>query len=266
MSRQFVSTWDQTMSRIYVFAASKMEVRPVVELSRPNRGGLPAPGATLSVGPNELTPIVSGMGPQLARRTAAEALSAWINQDGFQKASEGRPGAVLVIGLCGGLTQSLPESRLVLYTNCLSSAGGPPLDCAPAITSRLAQLLGSGGMTCERVVGITSPRIAVTRADKLTLAASGAGVVDMESYEFLAAAARASVRAAVLRVVSDSVDSNLPNFNNALNADGALDGGKALRVALGSPVQTFRLLAQNKRAMRELAAALTIVLRADLMG
>jgi hypothetical protein len=88
----------------------------------------------------------------------------------------------------------------------------------------------------------------------------------METYELLAAAARASVRAAVLRVVSDSLDSNLPNFNDALNADGALDGRKALRVALGSPFQTFRLLVQNKRAMRELAAALTIVLRADLMS
>jgi len=255
------------MSRIYVFAASKMEVRPVLELSRPSvAAGLPAPGATLRVGPNELTLIVSGMGPQLARKSVAEILGAWMDQDGSERASGDKPDAVLVIGLCGGLTQSLPQSRVVLYTNCLSCAGGPPLDCAPTITSRLGQVLGSGGMTCERVVGITSPRIAVTKADRLTLAASGAGVVDMESYEFLAAAARASVPAAVLRVVSDSVDSNLPNFNNALNADGALDGRKALRVALGSPVQTFRLLAQNKRAMRELAAALRIVLHADLTG
>jgi hypothetical protein len=121
-------------------------------------------------------------------------------------------------------------------------------------------------MICERVIGITSPRIAVTRADRLTLAASGAGVVDMESYEFLAAAERAGVPAAVLRVVSDSIDSTLPDFNDALNADGALDGRKAFRVTLGSPVQTFRLLAQNKRAMRELAAALAIVLAADLTG
>ena len=255
------------MSRIFVFAASKMEVRPVLELTRPNAAdGLPAPGATLRAGPNELTLIVSGMGPQLARKTGAESLSAWMDQHGSDRVSGGKPDAVLVIGLCGGLIRSLPQSRLVLYKSCLSGAGEPRLDCAPAITSRLAQLLGSGGMACESVVGITSPRIAATTADRLTLASSGAGVVDMESYEFIAAAERASVPAAVLRVVSDSIDSTLPDFNHALNADGALDGRKALRVALGSPVQTFRLLAQNKRAMRELAAALMIVLGADLMG
>ena len=255
------------MSRICIFAASKMEVRPVLDLTRPNvAAGLPAPGATLRLGPNELTLIVSGMGPQLARKTGAETLSTWIDQDGYERVSGGKPDAVLVIGLCGGLTHPLPRSRLVLYGSCLSSAGEPRLDCAPAITNRLAQLLGSGGMICERVIGITSPRIAVTRADRLTLAASGAGVVDMESYEFLAAAERARVPAAVLRVVSDSIDSTLPDFNDALNADGALDGRKAFRVALGSPVQTFRLLAQNKRAMRELAAALAIVLAADLTG
>jgi hypothetical protein len=261
------SIWDQTMSRICVFAASKMELRPVVDLSRSNGSpGSAVPGATLRVGPNDLMPIVAGMGPQLARKRAAEALSAWGDRDGSGGVSGARPDAILVIGLCGGLTQSLPQSRLVVYTKCLSSAEDRPLDCDPAITSRLAQVLGSGGVTCQRVIGITSPRIAVTRADRLALAGFGAGVVDMESYELLSAAARASVPAAVLRVVSDSVDSDLPDFNEALNADGALDGRKALRVALGSPVLTFRLLAQNKRAMRELAAALAIVLPADLTG
>jgi Phosphorylase superfamily len=206
------------------------------------------------------------MGPQLARKSGGETLSTWFDQDGYKKVAGAKPDAVLVIGLCGGLTQPLPQSRLVLYTGCLSSAGEPRLDCAPALTSRLAHLLGSGGMICERVIGITSPRIAATRADRLTLAASGAGVVDMESYEFLSVAERARVPAAVLRVVSDSIDSTLPDFNYALNADGALDGRKAFRVALGSPVRTFRLLAQNKRAMRELAAALTIVIGADLTG
>ena len=255
------------MSRICIFVASKMELRPVLDLIRPNvSAGLPTPGAKLRLGSNELTLIVSGMGPQLARKSGAEALNAWLAQDSHETVFGAKPDAVLVIGLCGGLTQPLPRSRLVLYRSCLSSAGEPRLDCAPAITSRLAQLLGSGGVICEFVIGITSPRIAATRAERLTLAASGAGVVDMESYELLAAAERASVPAAVLRVVSDSLDSTLPDFNDALKADGTLDSRKALRVALGSPVQTFRLLVQNKRAMRELAAALTTVLGADLTG
>ena len=36
----------------------------------------------------------------------------------------GKPYAVLVIGLCGGLTESLPEGRIVAFTECLSTRRG----------------------------------------------------------------------------------------------------------------------------------------------
>ena len=36
----------------------------------------------------------------------------------------------------------------------------------------------------------------------------------------------------VLRVVSDSLDAEMPDFNPALNAQGALDGRRALWIAL----------------------------------
>jgi hypothetical protein len=76
-------------------------------------------------------------------------------------------------------------------------------------------------------------------------------------------AAHAGIPAGVLRVVSDSFERDLPNFNTALNAQGDLDGRKALRIALGAPLRTFKLLAANKRALRQLTPALDVVLRAD---
>ena len=85
----------------------------------------------------------------------------------------------------------------------------------------------------------------------------------MESYSILEAAATAGVPAAVLRVVADSIDRVLPNLNRALNDDGALDGRKALRVAVGSPLRTAKLLAANKQAMQHLGKALEIVLKAQ---
>jgi hypothetical protein len=84
----------------------------------------------------------------------------------------------------------------------------------------------------------------------------------METYSILEAAATAGVPVAVLRVVADSLDRVLPNLNRALDDAGGLDGRKALRVALGSPVRTVRLLAANKRAMQRLTKALEIVLKA----
>jgi len=253
------------MSRLYVFSASKMEAGPVIGLAGSNSGDRPPGDPTpLRVGANELTVKISGMGTQAARGIAAQALGPWIDGGGAGATEGDKPDAVLVIGLCGGLTASLRESRIVAYTKCLSTEPTQgPLDCSPSITGRLLQLLVSRGITCEPGTGITSPRIGVSTTAKLALAKSGATVVDMESYEVLAVAAQARVPAAVLRVVADTLESKLPDFNRALDAQGSLDGRKALRVAIGSPVRTLRLLGANKRAMRELAKALAIVLSAD---
>jgi nucleoside phosphorylase len=115
---------------------------------------------------------------------------------------------------------------------------------------------------CDWAVGITSPRIATTSNERAALAEFGAVVVDMESYPILSAAAKAGVPAVVLRVVSDSMDRELPDLNRALNEAGGLDGRKALKVALGSPIKTVKLLAANKRAMQRLTLALEVALQA----
>jgi hypothetical protein len=83
----------------------------------------------------------------------------------------------------------------------------------------------------------------------------------MESYPILEAASTAGVPAAVLRVVADSLDRELPDFNRALDGAGGLDGRKALKVALRSPVRTARLLAANRRAMQHLTRALEVILK-----
>jgi hypothetical protein len=105
--------------------------------------------------------------------------------------------------------------------------------------------------------------MAVTAADRSVLAEAGADVVDMETYEILAAANSAGVPATVLRVVGDSAGQDLPDFNQALTTEGALDGRKALRIALGSPLRSLRLLRANNRAIDQLRRALKAVLTAD---
>jgi nucleoside phosphorylase len=173
------------------------------------------------------------------------------------------PDAVLVIGLCGGLTESLPEGRLVAYTACKSTDSARPLlSCAESIADSVVTLLKSSGMVCDRAVGITSSQIATNREERRAVAQFGADVVDMESYSILETAAEAGIPAAVLRVISDSMDRVLPDLNRALDAAGGLDGRKALRVALGSPIRTARLLAANKRAMQHLTKAMEVVLKA----
>ena len=88
------------MSLIYVFTAMTMEGQAIRKIS----------------GPNKLVPINSGMGPKNAKREAEVALGV---SDGTPMRE--KPDAVVVIGLCGGLTSSLPEGRIVAYTECRSS-------------------------------------------------------------------------------------------------------------------------------------------------
>ena len=241
------------MSLIYIFAASTTEGEPVRKIASASDWGSPS-----RCGANDVVFIITGTGPSNARTKAESVLGV-----GTAQTTRVKPDVVLVIGLCGGLTESLPEGRLVSYTTCRSTdAVKPVLSCSRSAVDSLITLLSSSGIVCVRAEGITSARIATNRAERILLAQSGAAVVDMESYSILEAAAGAGIPAAVLRIVADSVDRVLPNLNLALDHAGGLDSRKALRVALGSPIRTARLLAANKRAMQRLTKALEVVLKA----
>jgi hypothetical protein len=253
------------MPLVYVFAASKMEAQPVLLLAA--RNGTSGQGSTLIIerGDGRFAVIITGMGTRNAEAKADSALGLAASGTGSAPPLAEKPDAVLVIGLCGGLTESLREQHIVAYTECLPTGPNkaPPLQCSRALTDGIVRRLQEQGIAVDRVIGITSPRIAITKADRLALAKSGAAAVDMESYPIVSAAARAGVPAVVLRVVSDSLDAEMPDFNPALNAQGALDGRKALWIALGSPLETFRLLSANKRAMERLTPAVKLILESD---
>ncbi|MEJ2147356.1 MAG: hypothetical protein P8020_19715 [Acidobacteriota bacterium] len=99
------------MSLVYVFAASPMEGKPVEKLATP-----PEPGSPGRCGPNEVVLAITGMGPKNAQKKAEAVLGLTPNQP---RAT--RPDAVLVVGLCGGLTESLREGRFVTYSECRST-------------------------------------------------------------------------------------------------------------------------------------------------
>jgi nucleoside phosphorylase len=85
----------------------------------------------------------------------------------------------------------------------------------------------------------------------------------MESYEIIAEANRVKIPAVVVRVISDSLDRKMPDFDRALKPDGDFDGIKALGIAAASPVTTLKMLAASRRAIRHLQKALELILPAD---
>jgi nucleoside phosphorylase len=246
------------MSLVYVFASSKMEAQPVLALAPKNVPAQPGRAVMVEFGENRFVVIITGMGTGHARISADAALAA----DGTRPTTQ-KPDAILIIGLCGGLTEAMREGQIVAYTECLSTDKASPLRCSPTFTDAITETLHKHRIACDRVTGITSPRIASNRSEKLALARLGASVVDMETYQILSAAARAGIPSVVLRIVADPLDINIPDFNSALDANGGLIGGKAIWVALGSPFETWRLLSTNKRAMARLAPAARLILQSN---
>jgi hypothetical protein len=252
------------MSRIFVFAASKSEADPLARLLGVSRWDTPNHAGPITAGPNQLEFFITGMGPQRATERAVQVLSR--GRDPLSRGEKlGETADVaIVIGLCGSLTDSLAESAIVMYSSCLSAMnGGTSCTCTPELSEQVTALLNAQDMVCKSVLGVTSPRVATTKEDKLRLAGTGAQVVDMESYGILSEAHKLGVPAIVVRVVSDSLDRKLPDFNRALNPDGSINNSMAFRVMLGSPLLTVRAYLASTRATRHLANALHPVLSAD---
>ncbi|MGH9327963.1 MAG: hypothetical protein ACRD2B_14940 [Terriglobia bacterium] len=236
------------MSFVYVFTATRQEAKPVAKLM--------AQGRTRSefghrgvIGSDEVELIVSGTGPLAAHACARKA----VEQSGALRAD-----AILVAGFCGALSSRFPESTLVVYLGCLSTLEDRKRLSSP-LAPRLCTRLITGGIPCVGAVGITSARIASSKAEKLALAASGAEVVDMESYPILQLAAAAAIPCLVLRVVSDSLDRRLPDFNPALQPNGRMSLAAAARVALRSPLRTVQLVRASRKAMEKLSIALPVI-------
>lgn len=239
------------MSLLYVYAATKGEADAVIRAANENASHSHPTESRFQIGPNEVVAVTTGMGPRQARARAAESLS------------QETPEAVIVTGSCGSLTQGLAEGSVVIYTDCLSADGQVPTPCSAPTVDSVTDRLRSEGIDCTRIVGITSPRIATTTKEKLGLARSGAGAVDMESYELLAAAAARGIPSVVIRVVSDSVERDLPDFNRALKPDGTVNSWAMLRIVLGAPLRTAKLVSLNRKAMAILTPALRAVLSTD---
>ena len=87
------------MSLVYIFAASPAEAEPVRKIAAASGSSSAA-----RCGANDVVLIVGGMGPLNAKRKAEAILVATADAPPTHK-----PDAVLVIGLCGGLTDKLPE-------------------------------------------------------------------------------------------------------------------------------------------------------------
>lgn len=160
---------------------------------------------------------------------------------------------ILLLGLCGSLTPRQAIGHVVIYQGCIGfqTQGGDQLLhlCDPSLSKWVGQRLRCP----DRVVTLTCDRMIHRAAEKRQLAEDyPAEVVDMEGLAALKVLTRAKIPVAMVRVVSDDCDHNLPNLNSAFNPEGQLQPLPLIGQFLRHPIAAGRLIQGSLTALRVL--------------
>jgi adenosylhomocysteine nucleosidase len=209
------------------------------------------------------------------------AVALAVTGDGARNAREGvaallghvEVNRLIALGVAGALSPDLAEGALVVAEQVMLEGGGPgtTLRADQALVESAVRATGA-----RRGVVMTAGRIADTAAEKQRLfglivpagtaapasrlggtiggtiggASSGAtsAVVDLESADYIGAAARAGIPWIVLRAVSDTADEALPALlNRSRDEGGAVRRGSVVRGLLGDPGALPALLGLRRR-------------------
>ena len=168
---------------------------------------------------------------------------------------------VLLVGLCGSLSPDYKIGDIVLYQDCVyaSNPSGKLLQtCNGDLTSWLHHKLKD---KASLVRAITSDRLIYSVDEKRQLGQMyGADVVDMEGFAVSEILKKAGVAVAMLRVISDNCQHNIPDLSSALSSDGSL---QTLPLAIGllrQPLAATRLILGALRGLKVLQDVTTFLL------
>ncbi|MBX9257560.1 phosphorylase [Desmonostoc muscorum CCALA 125] len=182
---------------------------------------------------------------------------------------------VLVVGLCGSLSSSYGVGDVVLYQDCIYQ--GKRQECDRPFTTHLHSALGMGHRQeaeeknssspvpnphsplptphspVNLVKALTSDRVIWSAAQKRHLGETLAvDVVDMEGFTALEFFNAAGVAVAMLRVVSDDCQHDIPDLTPAINSDGSLRPLPLAMAMLRQPLAATRLIRGSLKALKVL--------------
>lgn len=161
------------------------------------------------------------------------------------------PDACVVSGLAGALKLEYLPGQVLAARSVGNLQGTRVLQSDRELISKARE---SGARVVEKI--LVTERVVATAKEKQQLGAS-ADAVDMESLWVLAAAAQRSLRAVVIRAISDAADADLPlEFDRIFDAQGNVSIVKVIG-QLARKLQRFpcllRLANQSERAAGALA-------------
>jgi len=170
--------------------------------------------------------------------------------------------AVIVVGFAGGLNPRLKVGDAVIYDHCYleNNDRAHSIDCDMNLTRLILDIMQKSKLQSINGAGVTVNRVVTGAREKIALGIHyKAMAADMESYRMIAACAEIPVPAAVLRIISDGVEADLPDFNFAIESDGRINNWKMAFTMLKTPfssIRFFRNLSPAMSAFRECLKAL----------
>jgi nucleoside phosphorylase len=185
-----------------------------------------------------------GLGPVAAARSTREALA------------RGSLGRALLVGLCGLTSPAFVPGDILVY-GTIRTLERAPLACDPDLSRAVAGAV-PGSQSGIRALGVAA--VVTSAHEKRALGERfGVQAVDMESFDVLEILRANGVPAAVLRVASDGIDDDLPDFGSAIDAEGNLDQTGVARAMLARPLAGLRMAAGGLRALAALERAVSLL-------
>ncbi|QHG17318.1 phosphorylase [Nostoc sp. ATCC 53789] len=155
---------------------------------------------------------------------------------------------VLIMGICGSLSDRYTVGDIVLYQDCIYQ--GKRLECDRTFTTQLHSRVSE---KVSLVKSLTSDRMIWSAAEKLHLGETlAADVVDMEGFTALEFFNVGGVAVAMLRVVSDDCQHDIPDLTSAINSDGSLNSFPLAMAMLRQPLAATRLIRGSLTALKVL--------------
>jgi nucleoside phosphorylase len=166
---------------------------------------------------------------------------------------------ILVLGLAGSLSEKYQVGDIVIYQEVIDKVTGKAYQIQPELIREIQDQLEEKG---KIVRGLTSDRLIWSAQEKQQLGQeTETDVVDMEGSAILEALDPQRYSVAILRVISDDCNHDLPDLNQAIAPDGSL---KPLPLAfsfLKAPLAALRLIRGSLLSLKILQQTTVFLLK-----
>ena len=162
------------------------------------------------------------------------------------------PQGLILMGLGGSLSPSYSVGDVILYRDCglINNSQEEWRYCNQFLSKWVFEQLGNTKFWGR---GITSDHIICSAKEKLLLGKKyQADVVDMEGMSLLNWSQQWDIPVAMIRVISDSCQQDLPDLRDAFNTDGSLQPLILARQMLKNPSNSIHLIRSSLKSLRVL--------------